>query len=297
MHCSDHIETICGYQVRFPYSPYVAQKFLMERLLKAAASSSNALLESPTGTGKTLALLCGACAYQQRFMEEKEKDNSDAIQQLVNIPDPLPKFADIEDIIPQENKTSDDTKSSVTNNNATASTTGLPSLPNAVPDGTVVVRGPLQRQKRPIIIYLTRTHMQLVQVINELKRTSYRPKMTLIASRSVLCINHRVRMSQNPNAECAKLRTQDKQCPFRTNAHQLASRLILPGSLWTSEEVVRLGLRHAACPYFATMSLVSSADIVCPSLSLSPFFLLFILSLLFTPDLRTLQLPHRSCHP
>ena len=73
----DHVEKICGYTVHFPYSPYPSQRQIMEKLLTAVSSSEHALLESPTGTGKTLALLCGACAYQQHF-----KDKNDELDML-----------------------------------------------------------------------------------------------------------------------------------------------------------------------------------------------------------------------
>jgi superfamily II DNA or RNA helicase len=38
--------------VEFPFQPYQCQKVFMERLVEALQGSTNALLESPTGTGK-----------------------------------------------------------------------------------------------------------------------------------------------------------------------------------------------------------------------------------------------------
>ena len=49
-----------GVSVDFPYDPYLTQKNYTERVIDAILDRNNALLESPTGTGKTLALLCGA---------------------------------------------------------------------------------------------------------------------------------------------------------------------------------------------------------------------------------------------
>lgn len=119
MEAGSYTETICGYKIRFPYPPYVPQKLLMERLLKAASSSSHALLESPTGTGKTLALLCGACAYQQRFKDacqtsSGESGGTQKKHQQSKQSHPPETSTDIEDIIPSspsqshtENQTED----------------------------------------------------------------------------------------------------------------------------------------------------------------------------------------------
>lgn len=43
---------ICGIPVEFPFPPYDSQLVYMEKVLLALTSKQNAILESPTGTGK-----------------------------------------------------------------------------------------------------------------------------------------------------------------------------------------------------------------------------------------------------
>ena len=58
---------MAGCVVHFPagLTPHVPQKITMSRILTALTKSQNALIESPTGTGKSLALLCSALAWQE----------------------------------------------------------------------------------------------------------------------------------------------------------------------------------------------------------------------------------------
>ena len=49
--------------VRFPYEPYDVQKTYMQKVLECLSEKKFGLLESPTGTGKTLALLCASLAW------------------------------------------------------------------------------------------------------------------------------------------------------------------------------------------------------------------------------------------
>lgn len=65
--------TIEGVDVDFPYEAYPCQLKFMESNLKALMAPTNAILESPTGTGKTLCLLCSTLAYQQHLRQKEGK--------------------------------------------------------------------------------------------------------------------------------------------------------------------------------------------------------------------------------
>lgn len=54
----------CGNdKIYFPFTPYPCQKTYVSEVLKALNGQQNALLESPTGTGKTLCLLTASLAW------------------------------------------------------------------------------------------------------------------------------------------------------------------------------------------------------------------------------------------
>eukprot|EP00054_Salpingoeca_dolichothecata_P021038 m.133973 g.133973 ORF g.133973 m.133973 type:complete len:1046 (+) comp23848_c0_seq4:11-3148(+) len=57
--------TIAGVPLEFPFEPYHVQRLYMAEVLHALNEGTNAALESPTGTGKTLCLLCATLAWQQ----------------------------------------------------------------------------------------------------------------------------------------------------------------------------------------------------------------------------------------
>lgn len=54
---------ISGINVDFPFEPYDLQKNYMEKVIECLENSGNGVLESPTGTGKTLCLLCSTLAW------------------------------------------------------------------------------------------------------------------------------------------------------------------------------------------------------------------------------------------
>nr|CAD1824209.1 unnamed protein product [Ananas comosus var. bracteatus] len=61
------IYKIRGIDVDFPLEAYDCQIVYMEKVIQSLQEGRNALLESPTGTGKTLCLLCATLAWRKSF--------------------------------------------------------------------------------------------------------------------------------------------------------------------------------------------------------------------------------------
>ena len=64
---------IQGVDVEFPFEAYPCQVNFMEANIRALSTPTNAILESPTGTGKTLCLLCSTIAYQKHLRVKEGK--------------------------------------------------------------------------------------------------------------------------------------------------------------------------------------------------------------------------------
>ncbi|KAK2178643.1 hypothetical protein NP493_534g01013 [Ridgeia piscesae] len=73
--------TINGVKVQFPCKAYPSQLSMMAKILKGLDQRENCLLESPTGSGKSLALLCSVLAWQATEHEkarlERERDEEE----------------------------------------------------------------------------------------------------------------------------------------------------------------------------------------------------------------------------
>lgn len=159
---------IAAYDVDFPHKAYGVQLGFMEKVLKALDNHSNALLEAPTGSGKTLSLLCAALAWQRQQKIDLAKGDVDT--HVKGDPD-----NDVED-----------------------------TLQTDVSDSLYPDSKPKQQKRCTRLYYATRTHSQIAQVcfvvliftandvdvvlrpvsicqvVRELKRTSYRPKMAIL---------------------------------------------------------------------------------------------------------------------
>jgi len=197
--------TMHGVEVLFPFreGPMQPQWQLMERALDALCESRHAVLESPTGTGKTVAMLCSVLAWQQ-----KEYTSSG---------------------------------------------------------------------RRHQVLYLSRTHAQLRQVIAELRRTPYRPKIAVLGSReSGLCIHpevmevaHVAGSQASVRTTCRKLR-QCGSCSFHQRLGQpgyaeQAVRELRGQELWDIEDAAAFGKAAGGCPYYTAHALASHAELVlCP---------------------------------
>lgn len=216
-----------GVQIHFPFKPYACQEDYMGKVLDALHKRENALLESPTGTGKTLCLLCAALAWQREH-HKRLNQGRDFVE------------------------------------SKTASTDGPSSGGRRV----------------PTIIYASRTHSQLSQVVRELQTTRYRPKHAVLGSREQMCVNPKVKKAGATGADinhgCNSL-SKERKCRFRNNLENFSAPSVELGSdtvtsygvqktqtqpVRDMEDLVQMGKQHKVCPFFYTRQRVPDAELI-----------------------------------
>ncbi len=116
------------------------------------------------------------------------------------------------------------------------------------------------------IVYTSRTHSQLKQVLKELGKTCYRPRVSLIASRDQLCINDSLSDfgGRFKNIKCKEAVTKNV-CRYYQNRDavtKLRDQLLEKRQILDLEDLTRLGEKHCACPYYTAKSLAKKADLL-----------------------------------
>nr|QZX63216.1 fanconi anemia group J protein [Halisarca dujardinii] len=127
------------------------------------------------------------------------------------------------------------------------------------------------RPALPKIYFATRTHKQIRQIVHEMKRTAYKDvPMSILASKEHYCVHPEVSKKANKSDECKKLLDYSAaSCAFFTLYKRLGTQASLKAAglseAWDVEELVGVGKRNKACPYFVSRSLMEEADIIfCP---------------------------------
>ena len=180
-------------EVYFPYKPYERQLIYMKTIIQTLNNKYNsndeknynalAALESPTGTGKTLCLLCSLLAW-------------------VNAKGKVHKFS-----------------------------------------GT--------------IIYSTRTHTQISQIISELDKTCYEPRIGILSSREYSCVNTEWQKLFVPSVLDIKCARGHKSCQFYRNIDFYAEKNF--GNV-DIEDIMKQGKAKKFCPFYAERTKVKMAN-------------------------------------
>uniref|UniRef100_A0A6J0T893 ATP-dependent DNA helicase DDX11 isoform X1 n=1 Tax=Pogona vitticeps TaxID=103695 RepID=A0A6J0T893_9SAUR len=68
----------------FPYTPYAIQEEFMAKLYEVLETGKIGIFESPTGTGKSLSLICGALSWLQDFEEKKKQEEARLLAAEIN---------------------------------------------------------------------------------------------------------------------------------------------------------------------------------------------------------------------
>ncbi|GJQ13750.1 hypothetical protein GpartN1_g5541.t1 [Galdieria partita] len=339
----------------FPCVPYSVQLEFCKKLMQIIESGSIGILESPTGTGKSLSIVCGVLTWLRQYYENNgvEKETKEA--QETGEPAWVAEFENsmrktqTERAILRVARRSSLRKHRMLLNQVTVQKTSLETVPNkkhksndsrnfresklvvADPDeefllSDAVVRdtsvmlpqtGPSNArssrneetseeedefEELPRIYYCTRTHSQLSQFEEEVKRTISNmqwsekipfPSVLILSSRKNLCINEKVSSLSNAsliNERCMELTSKEPgssgSCPYYHLEGQRDLRDCLNSEILDIEELSNLGKAKKACPYYGMKRAIKS----------SQFILLPYQSLLHKPTRESLHLPlHSNC--
>lgn len=157
-----------GVRIGWPFPAIMPpQRQMAMHLVKALKNRRHVVLESPTGTGKSAAILCSVLAWQ-RYHHKLHSSRAEASEQTAT----------------------------------------------------------------PRIIYCSRTHSQVAQMVASLRKTPYRPKMAVLGSRERLCIHKKIQdrsSSSDPsesNAGNKKKGNVNKDCQARVrNTEEMRKRM------------------------------------------------------------------------
>uniref|UniRef100_A0A8W7P0B9 Regulator of telomere elongation helicase 1 homolog n=1 Tax=Anopheles coluzzii TaxID=1518534 RepID=A0A8W7P0B9_ANOCL len=219
---------INGIPVNFPFEPYELQKNYMAKVIECLQNKTNGVLESPTGTGKTLSLLCSSMAWLLHMKPKQPKHRMETIDTLPEPPE-------------------------------------LSNAKHAALDPEQALA--LQQQKanaKMKIIYASRTHSQLSQAMQELKNTSYLfVRSIILGSRDQLCIHPDISKQENNAIKTVLCRESVKarNCSFYNRVETVKDRPdVATVPVMDIEDLVTVGRKLKACPYYLSKELVEQAD-------------------------------------
>ncbi|XP_065777687.1 regulator of telomere elongation helicase 1 isoform X1 [Muntiacus reevesi] len=217
--------TLNGVTVDFPFQPYKCQEEYMSKVLECLQKKVNGILESPTGTGKTLCLLCSTLAWREHL---RDAVSARRIAERAS-----------GELFPDRS---------------------LASWGNAILEGDI----PACYTDIPKIIYASRTHSQLTQVISELRNTSYRPRVCVLGSREQLCIHPEVKKQESNHMQVhlCRRKVASRSCHFYNNVEEKSLEQELASPILDIEDLVRNGTKHKLCPYYLSRNLKQQADII-----------------------------------
>lgn len=221
-----------AFTVDFPFEAYDNQLVFMEKALLAMCRGEHALLESPTGTGKTLCLLASALAFvrsegrarKRKFREEVRDGRGGA--------------GDADDV---------------------AGTSGREFVDDVEKK---------ERTRAPVIVYATRTHSQVDQVVRELKLFDSTTRATTLASRRHACARDDVRALNGTEQKnrCAKLVQQQKCGAKVTLDRALQGRDgrfdLFSDGVQDIEDLVSKAKARGPCPFYLARTKCAEAEII-----------------------------------
>lgn len=193
---------VSGVPIDMPFEPYPAQMVAISKLISCLTTGTSGLIESPTGTGKSLSIICAVLGYKEYLRRG---------------------IGDVGSKRGGEQRNEEG------------------------------------REERLKIIICSRTHKQLDQLVEQLRKTQYRPRMSILASRSQYCISPKLVEVVDKNGGCDEL-VKSGGCMYFGGKDRLAKRI--GDRIFDIEEAKGEGRRCGGCPYYASRILNEDADVI-----------------------------------
>lgn len=215
--------------------------------------NDNALLESPTGSGKSMTILCGVLAWLEQQKKLCRIDAENIITEGNSLAVEECKLQKELGYYVQEEGTSTMDDDFI----------AFPASKRAKIEEKKV--DSLVKMNIPKIYISSRTHRQIKQLVKELHRTSYHPKFVVLGSRTQYCIHDRVRKAKDINEACRETAFSPKggTCSYYNNFAKMAKKQ--EGKYTPDcdiEDLVKKGKSEKTCPYFLARSAIEGAEVV-----------------------------------
>ncbi|KAJ8326671.1 ATP-dependent DNA helicase chl1 [Batrachochytrium dendrobatidis] len=317
----------------FPYQPWDIQTKFMQSLYKTLDNNHVGIYESPTGTGKSLSIICSALKWlkdrqtvtindllaeqdDQHLLDKSIKDEPDWViahdrerrrNEIADMIEKQKHAREQREIRLQQirNRESIESTRSTFKRKAESNLSDLglqekenflveeyDSDENSPSSNSLNQPWSLQYTEKEEdlnkdldeifeiqIIYCARTHSQIAQFVNEIKKTAYgNIKCVTLGSRKNLCINQSVTRLQSLhriNDKCLDLQkaktSADKSskssggCPYLTEdpVQMVTFDDTIHARIRDIEEIVQAGRKSATCPYYGARHTAKSSEIIC----------------------------------
>ncbi|CAN8067289.1 unnamed protein product [Agarophyton chilense] len=280
----------------FPGTPYDVQKQLMSVLYATIDSGKIGLFESPTGTGKTLSIICACLSWLQgsRLSADTPSASEDEEPDWVNAQSNQREVrAKKEQLEKRKQSFSFRLKNSKKQPDTHSKRRRKPAEGDLFSDSEDETENGwlrAQRSSNSKIIFATRTHSQLTQFVDELRKTKFGGNATkldvadeqlpfsviVFGSRKQFCIHEQVHALSSAAAiseRCQELTESAEQptvvkrkrtknlCPFKNQKAEAILRDKGMTQIHTIEELAKAGKEIGACPYFATRQALDTGEV------------------------------------
>lgn len=218
----------------FPFKPYDVQEAFMQNLYSVLDSGKIGIFESPTGTGKSLSIICGSLKWLKDFQEKRKNELLKILQETSEDPEDdwfdsflekqkkTHQLQDAKEELKHVNEYEERIKRIRTSKKSKIAAMKKPNLPyskrkkysddevsESLTEEDFVIgekndddeEDDVKEEKRHVlkIYYASRTHSQLAQFLGEIQKSPFRDDVTVttLGSRANFCVNDSVSRLKN----------------------------------------------------------------------------------------------------